>query len=255
MKILYLWNTAGAFSPVAKWLNKNGHEARIVMNRQFDSYHATSALDCAILVDSPKKFYLSAAKQILFWRPDIIHVNSSKKGLILARLLAWFKPIIFTYHGSEIRGKKKWLTAKLASFVHVTSSDLKEYGTHLERPVDSMFYYRGERVLNTAGMYYAIGFTDKRKMAEEWCSKKGVDLIFIQFVPHEVMPFKLSIFEYYLDFKGLDSISLTALEALACGCKVVHDSDPEKIITEYPVTKPEDYLELYQSLLNGRRYE
>jgi len=72
------------------------------------------------------------------------------------------------------------------------------------------------------------------------------------------MPSILSGHEYYLDWKDqkgeLEALSKTALEALACGCKVIHDSDLDKEInaSEMFWVTPEDYFALYQELLQER---
>ncbi|NIM45891.1 MAG: hypothetical protein GTO54_09765, partial [Nitrososphaeria archaeon] len=49
-------------------------------------------------------------------------------------------------------------------------------------------------------------------------------------VPYHEYPRFLNKFEYFLDFKGQEELSKNALEALACGLKVVH-ANREGVIT------------------------
>jgi hypothetical protein len=268
---LILWNTAGAFTPVAKYLNSNGHEARIVMREDFDIYGHTNDSDCAIMVNSAKGFYAEGLKQILYkFRPDIIHCSSSMKMMVIARAIAPRTPIILSSHGSDIRfAPKRHDVAELADFVHVTTPDLQQYGIWIDRVVDDYFYYRGGRTLNTALMYYSPHYyIDTREAALEWCAERGITLTIIdrsdpdfEPIPNKEMPAIYSAHEYYLDWKGqkdkIDALSRSALEALACGCNVVHDSDKEKIITQkdYRLTTAKDYVELYESLQKASRWK
>jgi hypothetical protein len=271
MKVLILWNTAGAFTPIAKYLNSNGHEARIVMREDFDIYGHTKESECAVMVDSAKGFYIEGIKQILYkFRPDIIHCSSYMKMVIVARAIAPRTPIILSYHGSDIRfAPRPHAITDLADFVHVTTPDLQQYGTWIDRVVDDYFYYRGGRKLNTALMYYSPHYyIDTRKAALKWCSERGITLTIIDRtdpdfkpIPNKDMPNIYSAHEYYLDWKGqkdeIDALSRSALEALACRCNVVHDSDKEKIITpeDYRLAREDDYVELYDSLLKVSRWQ
>lgn len=265
IRVLILWNTAGAFSPVAKWLNENGHEARIVMRECFDIYRHTVDSGCAVMVDTARGFYTESMKQILKFRPDVIHSSSSIKMLILARMIAPRTPIILSYHGSDVRFSptgKAHPMAELADFIHITTPDLQQYGVWIDRIVDDYFQYRGGRVLDTALLYYSPHFyEDSRKAALEWCAQRGIVLTIIDrskpnFVPtpNNRMPLLYSRHEYYLDWKGnkdeINALSRCALEALACGCKVVHDSDTDTVITpdDYKTAGVNDYIELYESM-------
>ena len=265
MKLLVLWNTAGAFSPVAKWLNENGHEARIVMRREFDVFRHTADSGCGIMVRTSGGFYKEGMKQILKWRPDVIHCSSSIKMLVLARMIAPRTPTILSYHGSDVRNSptgKVHPMASLADFIHVVSPDLQQYGVWIDRVINEHFHYRGGRVPDTALMYYSPHYyVDSRKDAMEWCEQRGIELTIVdrtdpefEPIPNNAMPMVYSKNEYYLDWKGqkgeFHALSKCALEALACGCKVVHDSDTDKIIgpDDYKMAKIEDYVGLYDSM-------
>jgi hypothetical protein len=176
----------------------------------------------------------------------------------LARLFCPTTPIVFQYHGGRVRYRKKaHEETTLADKVIVSTPDLSDFGEWFDRPVDKMFRYRGNRKLGTALMFYATYFMkDLRNEAEEWCKERGLDLTIVERgkdegIPYLQMPTFLSQFEYFLDFKGYGdpkAISRLAIEAYACGCKIVSDTDPSREIIVYNLPKPEIYVDLYKSL-------
>jgi hypothetical protein len=258
LRVLYLWNTAGALTPVADWLVANGHQARILMSSKYDLFGNTSMSKTAQMVNSNMEYYNAVVTQLLAYRPTHIHVNQHLQSLVLARLLCPSTPIVFQYHGAEVRYRKTvHPEMALADKVIVSTPDLKRYGEWYDRPVHSMFNYRGGRKKNTAVMFYASFYMkDLRKEARDWCRKRGIELEILerekgQGVEYMQMPEFLSRFEYFLDFKGYehpDAISRLAVEALACGCKVVSDTNPDRVIETYKFARPEMYFRLYQSI-------
>lgn len=268
MKVLYLWNTAGVFTPVADWLNTYGpNEAKIVARYAFDIYRHTQDSPAGIMVDTSRDFMKMGIKLIRDWKPDIIHVSGTLKMLVLARLFAPRGLIVFTYHGSDARNPKKKAhgETKLADFVHVSTPDLHPYGTFIDRPLPDTFYDRGGRKEGTALMFYKSHFyKDKRDLARDWCKTKGYTLTILDEdhsdfpIPNDQMPDIFSKYEYFLDWKDqkgeLMALSKTALEALACGCKVVHDSDLEHVFQESDIdwVTPVTYYDLYLTLRKSR---
>lgn len=268
MKVLFLGNTAGAFTPVAEWLHANGHETKIVVRECFDPYKFTENSGLGVLVGGPRDLYRETMRQIQEMSPDIIHISSSLELLLIARLQSWKTPVVFTYHGVDVRdstGRPHKIVSQLADHITVTTPDLSSYGNFLDRVISSDFRYRGGRVPDTALMFYGDYFyADKRDFAREWCGDRGHTLTILDKnhasypIPHDEMPDYFSRYEYYLDWKDqrgeLHALSKTALEALRCGCKVIHDSDFEREITEKDVSwvTPEDYLSLYDEVLKGR---
>jgi len=266
MKVLFLGNTAGAFTPVAEWLHENGHEVKIVVRACFDPYKFTENSGLGVLVDGPLDLYKETMRQIEEMSPDIVHISSSRELLLVARIQSWKTPIVFTYHGVDARdptGRPHKIVSQLADHVTVTTPDLSSYGNFLDRPIGHEFHYRGGRVIDTALMFYRDYFyADKRGLAKEWCTERGYELTILDDaenpIPHDEIPEVLSKYEYYLDWKDqrgeLHALSKMALEALRCGCKVIHDSDFEREITESNVdwVTPEDYLSLYDEVVKGR---
>jgi len=258
MRVLYLWNTAGALTPVADWLVENGHQAKILMSSRYDVFGSTSMSRTARMVYSRGEYYKAMVSELLTYQPTHIHVNQSLQSLVLARLLHPRTPIVFQYHGVEVRYRDRvHHEMVLADKVIVSTPDLERYGEWYDRPVDKMFYYRGGRIKKTALMLYAPFFMkDLRKAAKEWCRERGIELRILdrekgEGVPYRDMPEFLSKFEYYLDFKGYGdtrAISRLAVEALACGCRVVSDTDSNHVIETYRFARPEMYFDLYHSM-------
>jgi hypothetical protein len=260
MRVLFLWNTAGVMTPVIEWMNENGHEARVIM-RNFEGYKGlVPEIEAAIMVETPRQFYSTIIRQIRGFNPDAIHVDSSMISLVISRMVALRKPIVLLYHGTEVRGRKNIHSeAKLADMITVSTQDLKQYGIWIDRPVMTKFRYQGGREKRTAIMFYSSHYMkDNRELAKSWCEQRGIILTIFDWgmnsiIPHDEMPKFLSKFEYFIDFKGCETdgtYSLLALESLKCGCKVVSDTDIEKVITieDYTVKSGADYLEIYQSL-------
>lgn len=264
MKVLYVWDTAGVFSPVASWLNKtNGHEAKVLMNEECDPFEQTSQLDCAIMVKSAKEFYKKLIKELFFFRPDIIHVSDSIKAFLVVRLLAPRARIVMTYHGGVRRMKsgKRHPEVDMAEKVTVAIPDLYEFGEWMDRPIWGYFYDRGGRVKNTAVMLYAdYFFIDWREKTKMWAKANGIDLTIVDrtkgdFILHKDLPEFFSKFEFFLDYKGhlinpdgSITISLAAMEAKACGCKIIHDSNLGKVKEDIVIISPEDYYDMYTKL-------
>jgi len=266
MRLLVIANTAGIMTPVAKYMNENGHEVRIVQRRAFDEFGLTQESGCGILVDTPSELYKEVRSLVDEFRPDVIHVNSIIRGLVVARYYAPSIPIVFTYCGTDVRGRKKpHPEISLADLVTVASPDLQQYGLWMDRAIDPMFHYRQNRVEDTAlGIYADYWLKDTRPLMQEWCDTRGVQLTLIDRtesdyrpISHHHMPTILSSFEYFLDFKGhekeLYALSRTAIEAIACGCKVIHDSDLDREITEYAFVHPVSYLDMYRGLMPPSR--
>jgi len=258
LRVLYLWNPAGALTPVADWLIEHGHESKIIMNTLFDPFGSTSISCASLMAHSRIEYWFEVIRHLIWYNPTHIHVNASLPSLVLARIFCPTTPIVFQYHGTEVRYRSQAHDeASLADKVIVSTLDLSKYGEWFDRPVDKMFHYRGGRRPGTALMYYANHFMrDLRKEAKKWCEERDLDLSIVvrgedEGISYRQMPFFLSQFEYLLDFKGSGNpkvISRLAIEAYACGCKIVSDADQSRVIVDYKLPKPEIYIDLYNSL-------
>jgi len=197
------------------------------------------------------KAYNESAKRYILrnlWiarRYHIIHVHSFDWIVPLLKMLYPTKPVLLHYHGTDIRGKwrdrkKFW---RWADVILVSTEDLLKYAPdraiYLPNPVDTELFsllnlrrkskallmvkhgrshmWRfiqplAEKVSNETGIPYELWFCDKHP------------------VPYIKMPFLLNKYEYFYDFphghterdKILPVRSLTGLQALACGLKVIN---------------------------------
>jgi len=258
LRVLILWNTGGSLAEVCDWLNKNGHESIIIVRSEYDKYGHTSRIDGAVVVDTARDFYDACRKYLKEWNPTHIHVSTIIKALVLARQYQKRTPIVFEYHGGEIRSREKpHPEVSLADIVAVSTNDMLKYGdVWLDRPIPSWFEYKGGRVPGTAFMTYHSNYVkDQREMAKLWCEERGLELTIVdrdhdEPIPYQEMPEFLSKYEYYLDFKGHPDVTLSknAIEAIACGCKVVADAKPSEIIEDYDIVTSVKYYELYKSM-------
>lgn len=263
MKVLLVWDTAGVFSPVAIWLNKNGHKAKIMMGREYDTFKQTAQLDSAIMAGSSRDFFFRLIKEIIFFRPTVIHVSDSIKAFMVCRMLAPRTSIVMTYHGSSIRGRKGGChpEVEMAEKITVTTPDLYKFGEWLSMPIRDYFYDRGGRVKNTAVMFYSdYFFIDWRETAKKWAKNNDIVLTIVDRTKGDLilnadLPEFFSKFEYLLDLKGyktnLDgsiTVSTIAMEAKKCGCKIIHDSNLWNVKDDIEIISPKIYYDMYNRL-------
>ncbi len=193
----------------------------------------------------------------------MIHVRAWHKGLILARIFAPRTPVVFQYHGTDIRGKTiPRFVRRLATKILVSTKDLLQDGVeYYGRPISPNFRDFGNRKLGTA-LYMRTPPFDKEKEALEFSRKRGLELTILnrlpdrplKFIPYKDFPEYLSSFEFYLDLKGLttpDVLSKSGLQAIASGCKVLVDTG--EILDDTEQTSADEYITLYEKLINRRK--
>lgn len=271
MNVLIIRNTAGVLTPVADWLVSQGHKAVIFEN--VDPF-GLSTYSPNVRFKERRSIYDGLLRYIFESRPDVIHINSSHQFIPFVRLFTQRTPIVFMYHGSEARtrskaGRSHRLEVSWSKKILVSTPDIREFGEWYDRPIPSFFRYTGGRVKGSALMIYAEFFAeygkDQRELAREVCSNLGLDLTIRQRrnenpIPHSEMPKLYSQYEYFLDFKGHDSdktfaLSKSALEAMACGCKVLQDRDPYTVLLSEDYLQGEELLQRYSDLYEGLRKE
>lgn len=182
---------------------------------------------------------------------------------MIKTLFPW-KKIIIHYHGTDIRGgwndmRKYW---EPADSILVSTLDLlegaPEKAIYLPNTVDTDIFkpILGLMKPNTA-LFFFIQRTDIQEKSAlcssienlEWAENisKDMDLELTildrdnAYVPYPELPEYLNQFEYFIDRKQYSSLSKTALEALACGLKVIRWDD--KIVEGLPEAhKPENVV-------------
>jgi len=228
-RILHVWNTAGVASVIAKFEDREFHTSSLVVTRRasdrvgLTTYGKTYA-------DGASRFFLRAL--MLSGSFDLIHVHS------LDRVVPWIKrlygkPVVLHYHGTDIEGrwKEKEARWKKADFVAVSTPNLLDgapgSATCIPNPVDTDIFRPRDNVRDaTSAVSFRYGMeTD----AEEAAKRLGLTITWLNRweVQHAQMPEVLSKYAYYIDMRRppdhvvAHSIGKAALEALACGCRVV----------------------------------
>ena len=228
-KILHVWNTAGVASVIAKFTDREcGTSSRVITRRAADRVGLTSY--GTAYPDGPSRFFARALW--LARDADLVHVHS------LDRMVPWLKrlyskPLVLHYHGTDIQGRwqekeRRW---RRADYLAVSTPNLLEgappRATFVPNPVDTDIFrpLPGSRDPKSA-LSFRYGMDAE---AEEMAGKLGLNLVWLErwSVKHQQMPETLSKYAYYVDMRKppehqvAHSIGKAALEALACGCKVV----------------------------------
>ena len=203
VKVLYVWNTAGASTPISDWLNLNGHQSTIIMHSDYDGFGMTSKAISSILPTTLKDYYEAIVRTIKTFQPTHIHINSNRRALPIARAAAPRTPIIFQYHGDDVRFRKKVHREVrfLSDKIIVSTPDLQRFGRVFRNPVDIAFSPKGGRMEGTA--LFLIGadvYTDKMDLVTKYCLDHNLELTVIdcrkgERVPFSEMPELLSKYE------------------------------------------------------------
>lgn len=250
VKVLHVFDTAGVASIIAQEVRRLGHSAKVMT--RFDPFNITREY-CGTLVEGRyRKFLAVLFKELLFYRPDVVHIHHWLGGINvirkLNRLVRFRQPkIVFHAHGSELRplvGTGSWRRSdyKVDVMIAATSDIQLDGMIYLPNPIDTARFHplddpkRGSERERKA-VYFRTLPKDCLDAAERYCEQHDllltvVDRLAGEVVPFEELPSLLRLHSVYLDFKGLTSKGLyskTGLEALACGLRVITD---DLLVTE-----------------------
>lgn len=265
-KILHVWNTAGVASVVAKFTDRRFGTSSTVITR--------SAADRVGLTTYGRTYSDGAA--LFFARAltmarsaDLVHVHS------LDRIVPWLKrlygkPVVLHYHGTDIEGRWKEKEGRWsrADYLAVSTTNLLEGGpaeaVQMPNPVDTdLFRPHGAPENPKSAVSFRYGMDHEAEMA---AMKLGLTLTWLDrwTVPHDEMAEMLSKYAYYIDMRKppyhieARSVGRAALEALACGLKVVNWEG--KVVEglppeNEPMSVAAEWNEVYTRLLEstGRR--
>jgi hypothetical protein len=261
VRVLHIWNTAGVASVIAKYTDREfGTMSRVITRLQADRVGLTTfgqAYD-----EGPTLFF---ARGLLAARKaDVVHVHSLDRIVPWLRRLYAHKPLVVHYHGTDIRGRwgEKSSRWSRADFVAYSTPNLAEGAPASARwmpnPVDTeAFYPRGVQRRPNSALSFRYGMDEE---AEALARERSLTLTWAErwTVRHEDMPSLLSSFECYIDLRRppghatANSVGKAALEALACGCRVIDWSGRtlEKLPVEnLPASVARAWNGVYQDLL------
>jgi hypothetical protein len=252
MRILHIYDKAGVAGLLAKYQRLIGHEAVVVIQKDNFSYGHETIYSVTKIGLKPKKFedygflkkplrklfekianYTFLFKAALIARKfDVIHIHNNQW---LLWLLIPFKNKVLEFHGTDLRQKPargkqaKYNRLFLRIFgnkvacVVSTADLLKEVpsATWLPNPVDSKFTMHSKQKKPMSAVYFPKWYESTDKVRKE-AFNRGFNLTIVDYrVPYGEMPEFLSQFDYMIDQYTIPSLSKTALEALAVGCKVL----------------------------------
>lgn len=234
-KVLHIGNTAGVPGYLSYFMtNYFDINCLVLMRSRYDPYNFANEFvkkfNC-----KAKEFYLRCWFYGLFY--DIIHIHGSDEILKMFKssFLHRNKKLVIHYHGTDIRGlwenkKNRWI---YADKILVSTPDLLKdspTGTeYLPTVINEKLcaFFKSNRKFNNSAFHTYQEATDK---ALEYAGKYRLRLHIqnrsLDPLSHEVFLKRLSRYEYYIDVKKrnkkiLEAMSLTGLEALYMGVKLV----------------------------------
>jgi glycosyltransferase involved in cell wall biosynthesis len=260
MKILHIWDVSGVANTIAKFMDRTcGTQSKVIVRKTFDTFGFNTQGE--VISGGRVKF---ATKCLLAARSrDLIHVHSWDAIIPWVKRF-YDKPVVFTNHSLLI--SKTWEArvghlSEADAVTVVTESFSRDGTTMIPNPVDTdLFYDQHQHVTGTA-LHREYSATEE---AETLARRYGLKLTIIpkaQPVKHNDLPALLNKHEYFVDVRRVPAISpdvfpvvsKMALEALACGCKVI--SWDGRVFYGLPEeNRPENvvrmYFDLYQRLLD-----
>jgi len=265
-KVLHVLDIAGVPSILSHFYNKLGKGNSTLI------YHEKNSVSSSI-----SRFYdgmsFKKYRNLLIWgilnssRFDIIHFHGAETLIPLFKLSR--KKIVLHYHGSDIneksrsKSKKRIFCRSMADLIIFNGKKMEENiitnkkvrKEYLPNIIDTDHF--SKNVQNKSDALSFVSSNLEKDKTSQAISKFGKTTIFdldFQQTPYSLMPQLLGRYETYVDIKimpwgvTLKDLSTTALQALACGCKVFHE---EKIIEVFPLEhSPENVIGKLDSFYN-----
>lgn len=259
MRVLHINNAAGVASLLVQGLRERGIDADLIVPKR----HPFGFPNETVLNSSAPTFFLRVLK--LSRTYDIVHMHGLSRlffNLNIFGLKATGATLVLHLHGTEIRESHNRLSTKAAlkisSQVLVGTPDLLFYcprATWLPTPIDLVFKPIDNSQRHGKALYFRKWYEpEKERMVYKECVKMGLRLtVPDKPIPYKKMPFFLNQFEVFFDRFTIPSLSKTALEALACGCRVVSwnrlITNPKEILRRHSLQSVSETLaKLYEKL-------
>jgi len=265
-KVLHVLDIAGVPSILSHFYNKLGNGQSTLIYREKNS--VSSSISRFYDGMSFKKY-----RNLLKWgflnspKFDIIHIHGAETLIPLFKLSR--KKIVLHYHGSDIneksrsRSKKRIFCRSMADLIIFNGKEMEENiitnkkvrKEYLPNLIDTDLFSKNiQNKLNALSFISSNLNKDKTSQAISKFGKTTILDLDFQQTPYSLVPQLLGRYETYVDIKimpwgvTLKDLSTTALQALACGCKVFHD---EKIIDGFPLEhSPENVIGKLDSFYN-----
>jgi hypothetical protein len=202
-----------------------------------------------------KWYYLRCL--LMPYKFDIVHIHSLDQLMLPMRLLHFHKPLVMHYHGTKVRGK--WSARqchwKHADRILCSTDDLLEGAPEntvfLPNLIDFEKIPQVEKKIKKA-FFCNVKDGWANDLAIDLAKQYDLELIIHerdeQPLPHVEFLEKIATYEYFIDVRRestntdevLQSLSLTALEALASGSKVIDWNGD--LIEDFPVEHSPKYV-------------
>ena len=228
LRILHIWEQ-GISSTLARTMDRlYGTSSMVLMREKLDPYHHNTVTPN--LQGGAADFYLKVLLKVP--HVDIVHIHTHDRFVKLVKALR--KPVVLSYHGSDIRGRwqEKQGRWSHADALTVSTRDLLEgapdHVIYFPNPVDESFKPDAKPECECA-IHFSYGADD---LAKEIADRHGLPLIIVkQPIQHCDMPYFLRNYTHLVEAKRkngqlimshiADTGSLLSLEALSCGLIVL----------------------------------
>lgn len=231
MRILHFSSMAGIGEILSNEANKLGHNSLVIQKRDLDPFGFGDYYGNTVYVDALDKYV-----QLLFEssrESDVVIVHDWIEFLDEIEC----KNIFVYFHGSKLRTLPPEQIDEISKKVKgiiLSTPDLLQYcpkGFVLSQPVDYELFYdkKAPRYIEEL----TINRKYNREIIEPIIKEKYPNCVYVErnnmnIISYEKMPDRLNGIKKYIDWKfdyskppkTVDAYSTTAIQALACGCKV-----------------------------------
>ena len=248
MKILHLWNYADVAFVLKKYQEEiYGHKVSIFKKNGFDPYQIGQFYnhkDFTPKIFGAKEYYFFATLKSLF--PDVIHVNGLSEIIPYIKKLRPKAKIIFEYHGTDQIEKLKPFKHKILPLIDkeiVCSPDLLDFVPNAElilnpintehfkqkKPKNEKFFMILQRDWSEEKLKEVIKKRGFNKNFEVIRTSKmdGTKIVKDQGTLYMDLPEFFYNYGGFIDVKFnvygdlIKALSLTGIQALSCGLKVL----------------------------------
>lgn len=265
MKVLHIGNVAGVASSLVRGLRDRGIKAQMIERKKHPyRFPSETVVDSSVI---SFLFYVLKLSQDY----DIVHLHSLPYSLLFNIDILAFKALrsklVVHLHGTELRECHNKVSTKVAlgicDQVLISTPDLFLYypkALWLPNPIDPVFRSSENPQRYGKALYFRKWYEPEgERIVRMKCEEMGLELTVPKNpIRYSEMPLLLNQFEVFFDRFNITSLSKTALEALACGCKVIGwrgpIKDPEKILKEHnleDVTRK--LIEIYEKMVGHEK--
>lgn len=256
--ILQVFDMAGVASLTSRILNDSGFKSVTLYREKDDPYQISEYYSSKKISNNPVLMLIQLIVILLQLRPKIVVVHYHQIMVIPIKLICLLigcrTKIIMQYHGSDMRlhGMKPWILPLCHGTIGVTWDVVPQGGVLLENAIDEELFYPEHNLRNSQkALFFKSKPLDCSWLAnwyakvfalhlDDWGGVEG-------FLRYRYMGVLLRQYAFYFDMKGLDALSKTACEALACGAIVLNEHGkwtyPLDVNNDLKIEKIVDYYE------------